>query len=100
MMNEVRIPAVTIGWIRHRSCRSVGTSGPPRVPPRTTFVEFSTAATHSPCYRPIFEGLSNLRQCCEWLLITDGSSERARRGATPAHLANRYRGFIWRMGER
>src|SRR5579863_6274032 len=86
MMNEVRMAAVTIGWIRHRSCRRVGTSGPPRVPPNTTFVDLSTAVTHSPCYRPVFTRLVNLRQQWESLPVVDHRCTRSPVGyCSPSH---------------
>src|SRR5580692_8370565 len=75
MMKAVRIDTVTTGCTHQRSFRRVGTSGPPRVPPSTTFVELSTAVTHSPCYRPTFECLVNLRQSCESLLISIASKD-------------------------
>src|ERR1700735_480956 len=98
MMNTMRMVAVTNGWTHQRSCRSVGSSGPPRVPPSTTLVELSTAATHSPCYRPTFECLANLRQRCDHLLLRERPFWRPCARANPPHLANRYRGSLRHMG--
>src|SRR5487761_2516087 len=48
MTKAVSTETVTTGWTHQRSSRRVATSGPPRAPPRTTFVELSTTATSAP----------------------------------------------------
>src|SRR5487761_2338234 len=48
MTKAVSTETVTTGWTHQRSSRRVSTSGPPRAPPMTIFVELSTTATSAP----------------------------------------------------
>ncbi len=80
-MNAVRTETVTTGWTHQRSVRSVGTSGQPRTPPRTTFVLLSATLTSSPLL-PTAENrcLANTRQPREGLPTGDSEKSPYLRG--------------------